>query len=405
MNVQQLKDRSIEAWTWLIRQQKKLHTETVVGVHSEELERGRTRFLLTLSDYSEPLSVIAFETNKTESAFYGRIASGLNGIAPTPWFDWQDRDGGWVVVEEGGPFHSPATWSRLDLERVTERLAGLHSAWWGAEELKRIDLPKHPVVQSFDISTKANSSHPANQNSGGPQTGSLLSTMQSRGQAIPELMIAQVGFKMLRKLGGWPDLIEGVHLSALDHLLQEPAIMLQPLQHVPFTLLHGQPVSENWQINLMDKTQLVNWRNVCIGPAVCDLAIFIEDYIFWHTPRPDLHRTIPGSLEEMLVDGYLMNLGEHVALEGETRPGSSRHLRRHALPAAICWHTVSHWLPTFVNWFGRMPASRHSWEVIEDLNPESIKAWGLHELAAYRPVLGSIFHRFLNAYKLLINDQ
>lgn len=407
MNIQQLKERSVEAWTWLVRQQPKLQDETVVGVEAENLGHGRTRFLLTLQGWNEPLAVVGCDTNQAESTFYSQYAAGLDKIAPVPWFDWQDRDGGWVVTEENGPYHAPATWSRPDLETVTEKLAGLHAGWWGDERLDRIELPKHPTIQFMgETDELGQNSHivPPRKRIN-PKTESLMSTLQSRGHAIPELMIAHVGFKMLKKLGGWPDLIEGVHLSALDHLLKAPEIMLAPLQHVPLTLLHGQPVAENWQINLMDRTHLINWRNVCIGPAVCDLAVFLEDYIFWQTPRPDLHRTIPGSLEEMLLDTYLMNLGERVSLEGDTRPGSSRHLRRYALPAAICWHTVSHWLPTFVTWFNRMPASRHTWEVLDDLNPESIKAWGLHDLAMYRPAIGGIFDRFLNAYKLIAPDQ
>ena len=402
MNIQQLKDRSVEAWTLLVRQQHKLQDETVIDVQAEELGHGRTRFTLSLFEWNEPLSVIGFQTNQAESTFYSQYAAGLNDISPKSWFDWQDREGGWIVVEETGPYHAPTTWSRPDLERVCEKLATFHSVWWAADNLKQTELPFHPVVQAQSNNDSSSTKKlPSDTQSSPDKAKTLLNTMPRHSHAIPELMIASVGFKMLKKLGGWPDLIEGVHLSALDHLLSEPELMLEPLQQVPLTVLHGQPVAENWQINLMDETRLTNWRTVSIGPAVCDLAVFLEDYIFWQTPRPDLHRTIPGSLEEMLIDTYLMNLGEKVALEGESRPGSSRYMRRYGLPAAICWHTVSHWLPTFVTWFNRMPASRHTWEIIEDLNPESIKAWGLHDLAIYRPAIGGIFDRFLTAYKLI----
>ncbi|MFT5193987.1 MAG: hypothetical protein ACI85U_000993 [Candidatus Promineifilaceae bacterium] len=412
MNIQQLQNGSIEAWTWLLRQQANMSSDTVIGVQMEPLEYRATRFSLTLAEYSEPLSVIGFETNQTESTFYSRFAAGLNQLPPKSWYEWQNRDGGWVVIEENGPYHSPSTWSREDLDRVTEKLAGLHATWWGSDELNNIELPEHPVVQSFDFVAMANSigkaRHDHQKSPIFPQhvgnKNSLLSATSAQGSVIPELMIASVGFKMLKKLGGWPDLIEGIHMSALEHLLQRPEIMLKPLQHVPLTLLHGQPVSDNWRINLMDETHLANWRNVSIGPAVCDLAIFIENYIFWQTSHPDLHRLVPGSLEEMLIDSYLMHLSENVSLEGEKRPGSSRHIRRYALPAAICWHTISHWLPTFVTWFGKMPQSRHSWEIADELSPESIAAWGINDLNQYRPAIGAIFERFLDAYKLLVNE-
>lgn len=408
MNIQQLKNRSVEAWTWLIRQQRQLQDETVIQVHAEDISHGRIRFILTLSNWSEPLAVIGFHTNQVESSFYGQYAKGVNGLAPTPWYDWQDTEGGWIVVEENGPYHPPATWSRSDLERVTEKFAAMHATWWGEADLEKTNLPHHPVIQA-DSKLRNNENHPArSQPSNFPlnkKAESLLSTVRASRNAIPELMLASVGFKLLKKLGGWPDLIEGVHLSALEHLLEEPELMLQPLQQMPHTLLHGQPVADNWRIDLIDNIHLTNWHNVCVGPAVCDLAIFLEDYIFWQTPRPDLHRTIPGSLEEMLIDTYLMNLGEKVSLEGETQPGSSRYMRRHGLPAAICWHTVSHWLPTFANWFNRMPASRHTWEIIEDINADRFKSWGLSDFAAYRPIIGGIFDRFLTAYKLLESKQ
>ncbi|MFK7800060.1 MAG: hypothetical protein AB8G95_00375 [Anaerolineae bacterium] len=409
MNILQLKEGSIEAWTWLLRQQSKMNTDMVIGVQMEPLDHGATRFSLTLAEYSEPLSVIGFDTNQTESTFYSRFAAGLNDLPPKTWYDWQNKDGGWIVIEENGPFHTPSTWSRKDLERVTESLAGLHAAWWGSDELKNIELPRHPAIQAFDLVTdKSSHNKSLTKRAGGSKqtdkSKALLHTAKTHSSAIPELMIASVGFKMLKKLGGWPGLIEAVHISALDHLLQNPEIMLEPLQQVPLTLLHGQPVSDNWRINLMDETHLVNWRNASVGPAVCDLAIFSENYIFWKTPRPDLHRLVPGSLEEMLTDNYLMHLGENVELEGENRPGSSRYMRRYALPAAICWHTVSHWLPTFLTWFSKMPPSRHSWEIIDELSPESVAAWGISDLNQYRPAIGAIFERFLTAYKLLVSE-
>ena len=372
----------------------------------ESLQHGAMRFSLEVADYNEPLSVIGFETNRTESTFFAQYSASLDNLAPKAWFDWQSKDSGWVVIEENGPFHSPSTWSRKDLERVTEKLATLHATWWGSDELQQIDMPKHPVVQSFDSVAESVQNYPSKRRSSKrlSKSSSLLRTTKTQGSVIPELMIASVGFKMLKKLGGWPGLIEGVHMSALDQLLHRPEIMLQPLQHVPLTILHGHPVAENWRINLMDQTQLVNWRNMSIGPAVCDLAIFTENYIFWQTPRPDIHRLVPGSLEEMLVDNYLMHLGEKVSMEGENRPGSSRYLRRYALPAAICWHTVSHWLPTFVTWFSKMPPSRHSWEIINELSPESITAWGISDLNQYRSAIGPIFERFLDAYKLLVSE-
>ncbi|MFT7584684.1 MAG: hypothetical protein ACI9EW_001105, partial [Cellvibrionaceae bacterium] len=53
---------------------------------------------------------------------------------------------------------------------------------------------------------------------------------------------------------------------------------------------------------------------------------------------------------------------------------------------------------------GKMPQSRHSWEIADELSPESIAAWGINDLNQYRPAIGAIFERFLDAYKLLVNE-
>ena len=410
MNVEQLKSGSVEAWTWLIRQQLNMTAEIVIGVQAESISSSQTRYLLTLSNYTEPISLIGNDTNHTEFAFYSQYATGFNDIAPSPWFNWFDHDGGWVVTEENGPYHAPSTWSRSDLELVIEKLAKFHGQWWGSN-VQAADLPKHPTLESYahieqiQLHNKQYSGRFGLRNAKRrPNTPPVVETAQPFGAAVPELMLASIGFKILKKLGGLPDVVEAVHLNALDNLLRHPEIMLQYLHNVPLTLLHGQPVAENWRINLNDEVRLVNWRQVSVGPAICDLATFIESYIFWHTPRPDSHRLVHGSLEELLVDHYFMNLGENVSLEGDSHPGSSRYLRRYALPAAICWHTVSHWLPTFADWFNHLPQSRHTWEMLDDMKLESLNHWGMQSLNQYRPAIGAIFERFLKAYKLLASD-
>ncbi|MEM8857941.1 MAG: hypothetical protein AAGD96_06450 [Chloroflexota bacterium] len=412
MNVEQLKSGSVEAWTWLIRQQRNMADEIVIGVQSESINSGQTRYLLTLSNYSEPISLIGNDTNHTEFAFYSQYAAGSNRVAPDSWFNWFDQEGGWVVTEENGPYHPPSTWSRQDLEHVIEKLARFHGQWWD-NNIQSADLPKHPVIESY-IHIEQVQAQSKQQSSKGrfgikqakPKQNipPVVETAQPFGAAVPELMLASVGFKMLKKLGGLPDVIEAVHMNALDNLLQHPEIMLKHLHHVPLTLVHGQPVAENWRINLNDEVRLVNWRQASIGPSICDLASFIESYIFWHTPRPDSHRLVHGSLEELLVDHYFMTLGERVSLEGENRPGSSRYLRRYALPAAICWQTVSHWLPTFADWFNHLPQSRHTWEMFDEMKLDNLNNWGMQNLNQYRPAIGAIFERFLEAYKLLATD-
>ncbi|MEM9776103.1 MAG: hypothetical protein AAF902_16110 [Chloroflexota bacterium] len=411
MNIEQLKSGSVEAWTWLIRQQQNMTAEVVVGVQSEAIESGQTRYLLTLGSYSEPISLIGNDTNHTEFAFYSQYAAGSDAIAPSVWFSWFDQEGGWVLTEENGPYHAPSTWSRQDLEHVIEKMAKFHGQWWG-NGVQSADLPQHPVIESHEyieqvqLQSKGQSGRfgfkNSNQNQNLPP---VIETAQPFGAAVPELMLASIGYKMLKKLGGLPDVIEAVHMSALNDLLQHPEIMLQHLHHVPKTLLHGQPTAENWRIDLNDRAHLVNWRQASIGPGICDLASFIESYIFWHTPRPDSHRLVHGSLEELLVDHYFMNLGEKVSLEGANRPGSSRYLRRYALPAAICWHTISHWLPTFADWFNHLPQSRHTWEMLDDMQLQSLNNWGMQTLSQYRPAIGAIFERFLEAYKLLATDN
>lgn len=416
MNAQQLQTRQIEAWTYLLRQEVEMAAVRVVDVTAEPISSNATRYWLTLAGHPEPITLVGKESTAAEIHFYQEYAAHMDSMAPRVWFSELLGAEGWLVLDDTPQDHAPNRWTMRDMERLVEHLALLHGRFWGHEMVEE-RLP-HYIGRAATAGSSTNSPAAVDptakkksiyrRQTRWRRTRALPASyfsvdLAQMGSQAAALMRATVGLQILRGLGGWPGVLEEKHLDAFEHLLEEPALMLNPLRELPFTLLHGRPAIENWRISLFDQYTLLDWKTATLGPSVCDLVYLIEDF-FVNNTSPDPADKRPyyffqewAVVEETLVDSYFIALGQQVAAESY----NARTLRRHALPAARCLYAMTTWLPTIADWFIHLPPSRHTWEMIHEMDESQLATLGYTPLLARQPHLRHLFGRFFDAYLLL----
>jgi hypothetical protein len=173
--------------------------------------------------------------------------------------------------------------------------------------------------------------------------------------------------------------------------------MLEPLLNLPVTLLHGDPHSHHWQMTLFEERRLLDWHKTCLGPGICDLVAFLEQFelLYGCDQLADfcIRRSVPAS-EETMIDSYLLAMRAALGTQFDA------HLMRQAIPAARCLFILTSWFPYFASWYEDMP-DRYTWQRINRMSDAELAAQSMGQMVDYRPYLRNVFERFLRAYRLL----
>lgn len=375
-------------WTGILTQEPELEGIGVAAVTAEPLSGQRhTRYLVTIAGHPDPVPFLLTETTATEVAFYRDIGPAIPRLLPRCW--WQQAMGsdGWLLLDDVPAHRTPARWSADDVEKVIAMLASLHGAFWAEEE--RLDgytwlsqpwheqqkTPPPGYLQAWQFWDRMTGggralSHQAVRNAGG---------------LAPVLIRAAAGLETLRRLRGWPGVIEPLHIEALTALLDDPLPMLYPLRELPHTLLHGNPSPHHWRLTLFGDRRLTDWRGVAAGPGIWDLVRFLEA-----TAAAEQWPVA----EETMIDSYLLRL--HVGL-----PGFDSRAARQALPAALCLYVIGTWLPRLAEWFQPFVRSPLTWTSLLAASSEELVARGCSQMVTHRRYLADLFVRFWHASNML----
>lgn len=401
IHIDQLQQLDPAAWTAVLGQRPATREVIATRVSHEVLGSGRNvvRYCVSLADYSDPATFIGKRTNAAEALFYRELASEISPLTPHCWFSYVRGQQGWIVLDETYGNYTPQSWTHHDVEMVLDDLAALHSEYWEQEGFLRLLgwLPQRFGLSQVNETTLQQAAQIADYSYLTSQGASISEhAIRAAGHLSPLLIRASAGLDMLREWGGWPMVLGEKHLRAAAELLDDPVPMLQPLRELPMTLLHGNPAAPNWRLSLFQERHLLDWQNLVIGPAVCDLVSFMEQFELVRDEGGNWQRRLvcPAS-EETMIDGYLLSMSRRLG-----RSFNSRLLRQ-SLPAARCLYVMTSWLPCFADWFQRLPSGRHAWQKINRMSDEQLVEAGYGRLANLRPYLAGVFDRFLGAYRAL----
>jgi hypothetical protein len=409
VRINQLQNLDPAAWTLLLGQEPECQGTEVSAVSREKSDNNLTRYQLYLAGYDEPITLVGKKTNELETQFYQTIAPYLSVSVPKCWFSHLDGDKSWVVLSETHDDWSPGHWTAGDVDAIIDDICDLHATFWDQEKhLAEFDYPsllpkrmhrngrsqfnqfgRSPFVQA----NQAGRFQPFNDESG----SALVSdhAVRSAGQLIPQLFEAAAGLEKMYLLGGWPNIFDDQHMLAAADLLDDPVPMLQPLQQLPPTLLHGRLSPVNWRLNLFNEHHLINWENMTIGPGIFDLVHFIEEFNLLADENGWRTRSVWPVLEETMIDTYLLNMG------GKVGPDFNATAVRQAVPAARCLYVLTTWLPRFAVWFQTIPDNLQEWQSFNQMCDRELAEAGFDLMAGIRPYLSNLFQRFLTAYRML----
>lgn len=399
----QLQKRDPLAWSALLREQLGIDELVVTAVSSKPLRypsaHGRvSRYILALANHTDPITFIGKRTTPAEVQFYQHLAPQLGGLAPTCRFIHAPNatEIGWLVMEDIPNHIPPEKWGVEDVDAIISALARLHATFWQQEtavQQASITHFLHGTQYSWDDLRMEQAIYFES----GPPVVLSDHALQQAGPLAPALLKAANGVALMRALNGWPGVLEETHLAIACDLLDDPAPMLEPLRQLPATLLHGAPHSYHWQMTLFNNVYLLDWQNAHIGPGVCDLINFLEQFelLYSNNDRQQMEmRPFWPLSEETLVDNYLITLKE--------RLGSGQHGRaiRQAIPAARCLYVLLNWFALFADWFAEMP-DHDTWLQINQLSQDELVGTSHEPIARLRPYLHGVFTRFLQAYRSL----
>jgi hypothetical protein len=410
VRISELRSLDPAAWTRLLEQDQEIQGTRVTAVcHDKAFSSNLTRYQLSLDGYSEPISLIGKRTNALEIQFYQTIAPYLSVMAPKCWFSHLDGDDSWVVLSEVYDDWSPCHWAGEDVDAIIDDICDLHATFWDQEEhLDRFDWPYLLAIKGqrkgrqlinlpslYEVEKQSVQS-PVFQPR--PESRSIFlsdHTARAAGPLMPRLIEAASGLEKMQLLGGWPNIFDDQHFLAAMDLLDDPIPMLQPLQQLPTTLLHGKLSPSNWQFNLFDEHHLINWENITVGPGIFDLVHFIEEFDFLSDEFGWRTRNAWPVLEETMIDSYLLNMGRRIGSDFNATAV------RQAVPAARCLYVLTTWLPRFATWFETIPDDDQDWLVFNQMRDEELAEAGFDLMVGIRPYLTNLFQRFLSAYRLL----
>ncbi len=404
LDIAQLQKRNPATWTALLRRESALKDVAVTAVsahplytaHNEGYKTQVTRFFLTLDGYSDPITLIGKQTNRAELLFYRDAAPLLPGIAPRCWYVHLVDDAGWVVLDDVPDNYRPPTWTGDDVESIIHDLTTLHARFWQQDSELYSNGFAHFIGQKKYTLAELRQEHELFFDEG-PAAVLSQHAIDSAGELAPKLLKAANGLSVIRSLDGWPGVLGESHLTAVADLLDDPLPMLQPLRELPPTLLHGNPFSYHWRLTFLDQRRLIDWQKTHIGPGVCDLVSFIEQFgMIYQTNRhwPIQIRPEWPISEETIIDSYLLSMTAQLNEDFNARAV------RLAIPAARCLHVVASWFPYFANWFPDMP-NKYTWQKINRMTDDQLQGTPFQAMVGFRPCLAGVFQRFLRAYRML----
>ncbi|MGD8585025.1 MAG: hypothetical protein PVH65_00665 [Chloroflexota bacterium] len=412
LEIEELRNRNPRAWTLLLTQGMGAPSVIVEAVGEEPLsEDGNvSRYLLSLANYQEPISLIGKRTNAVEAMFYEFFAPNLSHFTARCFFQHVGLEDGWLVLPDIRSDHPPETWTANDIGIVIGNLASLHAAYWAKREiLDQYGLPLLLEKRHFDRDAGADRDF---EDTPGEQPTSQMErierwlqsqqriltehAMRTAGPSlVPLLRKANEGLQILRHYHGWPGIVDDRHLTALADLLDDPMPMLYPLRQLPCTLLHGDPSAKHWRLTLFDDYYLMNWQMMTIGPGVYDLVRFIDQAVLLPGDRANGEILRSETAEETMIDNYIL------AMRGELGTRFDARSTRLAIPAARCLLAIIDWLPRLSGWLEEMSFDKEVWQAMSKLPDDALKEAGMAELISWRRSLALIFDRFLRAYRLL----
>lgn len=403
----QLQKHDPKAWTALLQRVGVQEDVVVTAVTTQVLPAVRydgphpniIRYLLTLANHTDPITCIGKHTIPLEAHFYQEIAPKLNGLAPECWFSRIEGEHAWLILEDIPNNYPPETWTPADVENIINDTAELHATFWDAQQ----EFTQYPWLHGLIDRQDSPHSWPHLKETQAPyfdkKSSSGLSehAIQNAGRLAPMLLQAANGLAVIRDLGGWPGILTESHLAAVAELLDDPVPMLQPLENLPHTLLHGDLYNYQWHLGLFGERRLLDWQTIRTGPCVHDLINFTEQFDLLYMDNGNFNMQIrrqPLVSDETIIDSYML------AMSSRLGPLFNARAVRQALPAARCLHVLLHWFPHFANWFSHLP-SKLIWQKVNRMSDEQLIGTIFQPMIGFRPYLTAVFRRFLQAYKTL----
>lgn len=405
VDITQLQRRDPAAWTALLYHQAGVEDLVVTAVDTavytdsplQDNQQRTVRYRLALANHSDPITLLARRTSQRELHFYHEIAPHLTHLVPRCWLAESLDDGtGWIVIDDVPNDFPPRKWNASHVEAIIGDLADLHTAFWQEEALADIDWLPHffgDERHRYDWD-ELKSEYPYYFEEG---PAAILSehAVYNAGRLAPTLLEAANGLAVMRALGGWPGILGQSHLEAAANLLDDPVPMLQPLLNLPPTLLHGRLHNYQWHVTLFGSRYLLNWQHAKIGPGICDLVSFVEEFDLLYRPGGQLYTRDQRPISyETIIDSYMLAMS--------ARLGSAFPARavRQAIPAARCLHVLTNWFPHFARWLAEMP-SPYTWQKVNRMSDEELHGTMFEAMIGFRPYLADVFHRFLRASYML----
>ena len=403
VDVAELQNRDPEAWTELLRKVLGTDEVAVTAVTAKRLRTSKdisydypvSRYRLTLRDHTDPITFIGKHTNVAETSFYQICARDFPNLAPACHYLHVSERGGWLVLDDVPNDFPALKWTPAHAEQLIEQVADFHTVYWQADGLSRLALPHYIEGEPTSLEDLIEA-HPAFFEQG---PGAVLSehALNHVGRLAETFLKAANGLLVMRSLGGWPGILGETHLTAVADLLDDPVPMLEPLKHLPLTLLHGDLHSHHWQLTLFAESYLLDWQQAMIGPGVLDLVSFTEQFDLIYENGDPARLLVRGERplsDETMIDSYLLTMSARLGKKFD-----GRAVRR-AIPAARCLHVLTHWLPHFATWFSDMP-NKYTWQKVNRLSDEQLIQTPFRAMVSFRPYLSGVFQRFLQSYKTL----
>lgn len=408
VDVIQLQKRDPQAWTVLLSSQEGLEDVIVTAVVAQPLQnwwstrtdsRHLTRYLVSLANHSDPIPFISKTTNLTEAYFYQDLAKSAPTIAPRCWYSHITEDQGWIVLDEVPNHVQVSLWSPEDVDIAIKQMAKLHVAFWDQPDLTRhYKWLNHIIGREEKLYTweELQQDYSVFFDQG---PAALLSdhALQHVGRLAPKFLQAANGLAVLKALGGWPGVLGESHLAAIADLIDDPVPMLEPLQRLPATLLHGSLSAFHCHITFFEDHRLLDWQNLVVGPGICDLIYFHEQLDLIYSPNnfPQyVFQKKPPVTAETLIDSYLLTMKAQLGGLFDSRE------MRMAIPAARCLYVLTNWMPYFATWFDKMP-NKYVWQRVNRMPQVELDQPGLENMIGLGPQLRQVFQRFLQAYRML----
>lgn len=402
VNVAQLRKRAPSAWTALLRHEPDLEDVLVAAVSERPLypryAPGRqliTRYYLSLAGHSDPISFIGKHTSRQEALFYRHLAPQIPQLAPKCWYTHTFNNDGWIVLDDV-PNHTRAEqWTAPDMNDIVGDLVSLHAHFWQQDDM----------LQSYDLTHFLDGKRYTWDDlrrehafffESGPGAAISEHAIYHVGRLAPVFLQAANGLTVMRDLGGWPGIMGESHLTAVGDLLDDPVPMLEALRDLPDTLLHGDPHTYHWRLTLFNQRRLIDWDNVTLGPGICDLISFLEQFDLLYRDGNLRHVQVREewpATEETITDTYMLEMSA-------TLPNFDARAARLALPAARCLYVLTNWFPYFATWAEDMP-HKYEWQKINRMSDEQLANTEYQPIIRFRPYLRDVFRRFLRAYRTL----